>query len=292
MGSVVGPGRGVHQGPSPSAIHGHCLADGRRPNPLGGAGVSPADLLLDPVRTIQSKTIDCPNPVGVAIGSRTGKVVKLPCNRWSCPECGPVKVKRLQVRTLLGDLQPRAFLTLTQHTDDQTPITDAWNRFVSALRSKGWIIRYIWVKEYTRKGKTHLHVLVEGWWDWTETSRLWMLATGGASKITNIKKIHDFRGAVRYIMKYLSKTLNGIYEKGERRYSSSRGAILPPVHSVERYHVFIYGAGAGRVGWGDSARRIEGIDHWINAVVRDLRRTIDPLDRLRRLAPDQTYICS
>jgi len=272
----------------PGGVRGRVLP----PRSEGVPGVLPGvTLLLDPLTTIQTTACNCSNPVGVAISSSTGRIVKLPCNRWHCPDCGPVKVKRLQVRTLLGDLQPTAFLTLTQHIDDQTPITAAWNRFVSSLRSKGWLIRYIWVKEHTRRGKEHLHVLVEGWWDWTETSRLWMLATGGASKITNIKRLHDVRGAVNYIMKYLSKTLNDYYEKGERRYSASRGAILPPIHSMERYHVYIYSAGRGRIGWGDSARSVDGIDHWLDAVIRELRRTIDPKDRLRRLLPGQNLIC-
>jgi len=235
-------------------------------------------LLLDPLTTIQ--TTDCPTPVGQALNNSTGKRIVLPCKRWTCPECGPAKVSRLRVRYGLGDLQPSAFLTLTQQTDDPTPIMAAWNRFITSLRRKGWIVRYFLVREYTRKGKAHLHVLVEGYWPWVQTSKLWVMATSGSSKITNIKKIHNAGGAVGYVVKYLTKSLDSQYNKGERRYTASRGALLPDLHGADRWSVYIYAAGRGRVGTGDKARVYETYQDWIRAAVRPFERALD------RLPPD------
>jgi len=189
-------------------------------------------------------------------------------------------VSRLKVRYGMGDLQPTVFLTLTQQSDDATPIMAAWNRFRAIMRKRGYLLRYFLVREYTRAGKAHLHVLVEGYWPWIQTSGMWMLATGGASKITNIKRIHNAGGAVGYVVKYLTKSLGSFYQKGERRYTSSRGVLSPNWHSLDRWHVYIYAAGSGRIGVGPGARRYDNYQSWIRAASKPF------LDAIGRLPPD------
>jgi len=235
-------------------------------------------LLLDPLITI--KTTPCPTPVGQALNASTAKRIEIPCGKWTCPECGPAKVSRLKVRYGMGDLQPTVFLTLTQQSDDATPIMAAWNRFRAIMRKRGYLLRYFLVREYTRAGKAHLHVLVEGYWPWIQTSGMWMLATGGASKITNIKRIHNAGGAVGYVVKYLTKSLGSFYQKGERRYTSSRGVLSPNWHSLDRWHVYIYAAGSGRIGVGPGARRYDNYQSWIRAASKPF------LDAIGRLPPD------
>lgn len=238
-------------------------------------------LLLDHLRTIQ--TTECPSPVGQAINANTGKRIILPCRRWTCPECGENNVHRLKVRYQFGDLQPGAFLTLTQQVDDETPIMAAWNRFVTSMRRNGWEIRYFLVREYTRRGKAHLHVLVEGWWEYTETSRLWLLATGGRSKITNIRRIYNAGQAVNYVLKYMTKTLRSYYEKGERRYTCSRGVLAPNIRSVDSWHVYIYTAGRGSVM--TDGRRV-WVDHyqdWLDRAMRPFKKILSSLPDEQKL---------
>jgi len=245
------------------------------PVPSVESTVGVKQLLLDHLRIIQ--TTDCPSPVGQAVNVNTGKRIILPCKKWTCPECGPNNVARLRVRYQFGDLVPTAFLTLTQHLDDQTPIMSAWNRFVTNLRRRGYQIRYFLVREYTRAGKAHLHVLVEGWWPWTETSRLWMLATGGQSLITNIKKIHNPGQALNYLLKYMTKTLRSYYEPGERRYTCSRGVLAPTVRSADPWHVYIYTAGRGSVLRGDRRVWVDHYDDWLHAALRPFEKIIGSL---------------
>jgi len=107
----------------------------------------------------------------------------------------------------------------------------AFNRLKTSLYDDGFPIKYLNVKEFTRKGKEHLHMLIEGWIPYLQLSERWERATGGLSKMAFARQIHDRKGALAYITKYITKAIqSGKFKKGERRYSSSRGVLEPVKH--------------------------------------------------------------
>ena len=198
------------------------------PTPDGGRrGAQPPTLLLDRDRTTQSN--GCPDPVGIfVLNSDESKLSPIPCSKWTCKVCGPRKVKRLRARAHYGHFHPRSFITLTLHTDDPVKIMAAWNRFAASLRVGGWSFRYMLVKEWTRKGKRHLHVMAEGWLPYTKLSGLWRKATGGMSHRTHARGLYGMKSVLGYVTKYLSKGLgHKLFDKGERRYSASLGVLAP-----------------------------------------------------------------
>lgn len=114
------------------------------------------------------------------------------------------------------------FLTLTQRTDDPTPIMKAWARFRAYMKKKGYEFDFFLVKEFTKKGKRHLHVLINRYIPSRVVMHAWRLATGGYSYIVKITR-REIKNAAGYMTKYMTKTMHeGMFRRKERRYSCSR----------------------------------------------------------------------
>ena len=98
-----------------------------------------------------------------------------------------------------------------------------WHRFVMSLKKAGYLFDYLWVKEFQRNGKLHLHALVTAFIPWNVIKYYWKLATEGTSHIVWIAKAAvSFTAA--YMAKYMTKDiLTAPFRKGERRYSMSKG---------------------------------------------------------------------
>ena len=227
-------------------------------------------LLLDQSRTIQ--TGYCEQPIGEARHRKNGKHVRLPCNKWTCDQCGPQKVKRLRVRFALGDLNPTWFLTATLHTSDPTLIMSAWNLFLAGLRKDGYNPRYMLAKEFTRKGKRHLHVIGEGWIPYRELSKRWKRATHG-SKWIHVRPAHHKARAVGYVTKYMTKAAGSrMFDKGERRYSASRGVLWPAWKPPGDWDVFLYCTRKGKVG----TYKVDDYTQWFDRSWRDFNKSLGP----------------
>ena len=176
----------------------------------------------------------CPTPVGWFVSS-DGQKIPAPCKSWSCPVCSQQKKNMVLDRihdgqvlvredtTLHQDFRFFRFLTLTQATDDDTPIMEAWARLRSYLLKCGYKLIYFGVKEFTRKGKRHLHILVNQYLPFMAVKNGWILATFGKSYRVWINRV-DIKNAAGYMGKYMAKTLDHkMFLKGERRYFHSRG---------------------------------------------------------------------
>lgn len=118
-------------------------------------------------------------------------------------------------------------LTLNDLTDD-TRITEFWNRLKASLRKYGIVFEYVWMKEFTKRGRRHLHVLLDRFVRKSLIRRLWKFATEGTSYVISINH-RPIRSAAGYISKYITKGLvkEHRYRLKERRYSFSRGFCLP-----------------------------------------------------------------
>lgn len=177
---------------------------------------------------------NCPTPVGRYV-SKEGWSIPAPCNSWRCPVCSKVKKNKVvdrvhdgqvllsQDETLHPDFRFFRFLTLTQATDDDTPIMTAWARFRAYFAKKGIKFVYFGVKEFTKNGKRHLHILVNRYLRFEDLKYAWLLATKGNSYRVWINRV-DIKSGAGYITKYMAKTLqHEMFKRGERRYFHSRG---------------------------------------------------------------------
>lgn len=216
-----------------------------------GAGASPGSgwrewdqASLDRIEIFKKAQHDpnfskCPQPDGFfwrTDGTQT-VIIPKPCNRYDCPHCGKVRANQIRdkiregCRDIEGDLEkPHSqriirFLTLTQETTDYQPITAAYNRFKVYLALSGYSrIRYFWIKEFTKKGKPHLHILMNRYIPQAILSECWRQATYGKSYIVHVTRVNfTIRNPAGYVTKYLSKAIHQKnFKKGEHRFGNDR----------------------------------------------------------------------
>ena len=133
-------------------------------------------------------------------------------------------------------------LTLSDQVDD-TQIMKFWGRLRAYLAKprragKGRKIsyrhyRYFWVKEFTKKGTRHLHVMVDAYIPWQLIKNGWYHATGRTSWVVHIAA-NDLHSPAGYLAKYMTKVMNGEYRKGERRFGFSRDPVFRSERSRQR----------------------------------------------------------
>ncbi len=98
-----------------------------------------------------------------------------------------------------------------------------WHRFRTSLNKSGYRYEYLWVKEFQKNGKLHLHALITSFIPWGVIRYYWRLATDDTSYIVWISNA-QVRHTAAYISKYIAKDLTTApFRKGERRYGMSKG---------------------------------------------------------------------
>lgn len=176
----------------------------------------------------------CPTPSGYFVSKDGKTTVPAPCCSWSCPVCGEIKKNRvMDTVKLSSDLLQQSglpanrkiwrFLTLTQRTNDPVPIMKAWARFRALAAKHNAAFDFFLVKEFTVKGKRHLHVLINRYIKAYDVKRWWWNATEHNSFIVKIVR-RDIKNAAGYMTKYMTKSIgvNHGFIRGERRYSMSQ----------------------------------------------------------------------
>lgn len=155
------------------------------------------------------------------------------CKKWSCPECGPIRAKALQRAVALRAREHglSRLLTLTldpRKLEGKRPtrhLMAVWRKFrVYLQRELGQSVSFIWVLEFHKSGRPHLHVLVnrfirQGW-----ISSAWDRLGGG--RIVDIRHVADLDKVGWYLGKYLSKDAMLRAPRGARRYGTSRDIRL------------------------------------------------------------------
>ena len=158
-------------------------------------------------------------------------MVPLRCKCWTCPECAPLRKRRLYAQALSG--KPITFMTLTlRFTKNITPdlaaqqISHAFTCLVKRLRrfDPATDFQYLAVYEATKQGWPHLHILTRTPWipkGWL--SRQWADLTG--SPVVDIRRISDPVKAAAYVAKYIGKAPQKF--AFTKRYRFSRHYIPP-----------------------------------------------------------------
>lgn len=154
----------------------------------------------------------CLNP-NVFVSKDNQQAIAVPCNLWKCPVCASKKAWKLKKRVERAITQKDVRHLILTIPDDSYDITEMFNNLRTQLRERGKCKVYFWVKEFQKRGVRHLHVMLFEYIHFTEIKTYWE----GEIKINRVK------GSASYLTKYLSKSESQeLFEKGERRYSSSR----------------------------------------------------------------------
>lgn len=162
------------------------------------------------------------------------------CDRWTCALCGPRRAAWLKRELKAAQLQYelRFFWTLTIRTSTCTPtesdelVTAAWNKLEQRIKRKYGRFSFIWIREHTKKGYAHLHLLVSldvdpGW-----LSASWLASTGG-SWIVDVAPVDSSR-AGDYLAKYCTQQAGDrelpeyAHLAGRRFFSKSRDVQFAP----------------------------------------------------------------
>ncbi|MGA9141259.1 MAG: hypothetical protein WBZ29_13620 [Methanocella sp.] len=175
----------------------------------------------------------CPQPIGYFVkrGDKEKKV-KHPanCNCWSCSVCGPRKQRKFLFclnqasKAMINEGFRFRGLTLTLGPNAKNQdLGRYWHRFVMSLKKAGYNFQYLWVKEFQKNGKLHMHVLITSFIPWNVIKYYWCLATNGTSSIVWIAEA-QVKYTAAYMSKYITKSLvDAPFRKGERRYGMSQG---------------------------------------------------------------------
>lgn len=179
-----------------------------------------------------TKRKKCPQPIGYFVkrGDKEKKE-KHPanCNCWTCSVCGPRKQRKFLFclnqasKAMINEGYHFRGLTLTLGPDAKNQdLGGYWHRFVMSLKKAGYDFQYLWVKEFQKNGKLHMHVLITAFIPWNVIKYYWHLATKGTSYIVWIAQA-QVRYTAAYMSKYITKSLlDAPFRKGERRYGMSK----------------------------------------------------------------------
>lgn len=141
------------------------------------------------------------------------RFVRLGCKAWSCPICGPRKLKRYRysIGRIAQERKLDRFLTLTldpSKCDIEVSvkhIRNSWNKFRIYFKRKYKVtLTFITVVEFHKSGYAHMHILLDRYIPQSWISISWEAIGGG--KIVFIKKIDQHRIA-SYMTKYLTKAM-------------------------------------------------------------------------------------
>lgn len=180
----------------------------------------------------------CPHPIG---GIWNGDdVFYVGCGKWTCPHCGAVKKMRLAHRVAQGFFDDEKIYawTLTQKLGSTQDILINFSKLRKNLKYyfehiknnniQSFKLKYFWVKEFTKKGQRHLHILTNIYIDIKLLSKMWKKVTHGESYRVWINQA-NIRNAPGYMFKYLTKAFddkNHHFNKKERRYGFSQDKIF------------------------------------------------------------------
>jgi len=171
---------------------------------------------------------NCVKPIGYGQSSIDGERFHIPCKKWDCPVCSKVKVNKLldEVNIFFRGEHVR-FMTLTERSTatNKQDIMKHYRKLMDNLKKEHDGLKVFWVKEFTKRGVRHLHVAVNTYIPQSRIKELWIKATGGQSYIVHVEDTSEVRNAAAYMMKYMTKQLNGSdnFKKYERRFGFNGG---------------------------------------------------------------------
>lgn len=173
---------------------------------------------------------NCIKPVGL-IQDNKGEYHDVSCKMRNCPVCSKVLRNQLmnRVKTFFGD-QQTYFNTLTIQINDDQDIMKYWAILRKRIKYYYPYLLIFWVKEYTKRGKAHLHFISSRALDGAWIQNEWYRITGTSFIVKCGNTTGEIRNPAAYMLKYMTKCHNNLdlYQKGERIYGFN-GARAPPV---------------------------------------------------------------
>lgn len=189
----------------------------------------------------------CTNPRHGYLVNRNSQpraFVRVGCDNWRCPGCGPRKARKVKDRFLLT--RPNWFVTFTlvgergeATWENETWAKGAIRTFVNWMRRQRWVkfgrekFTIAWVRELGElHNRLHFHALfhIDPRVQRLPFSTMQRIAHGLGLGSLHITRIWRDEGAAHYAAKYLTKSLNdGADELGlrGRRFAMSPGHQLP-----------------------------------------------------------------
>jgi hypothetical protein len=176
----------------------------------------------------ERKVTNCIKPVGYGQSTKTGERFRIPCKKWDCPVCSKVlRNKLLDDVNMFFYGEHVRFMTLTERSTakNKENIMKHYRRLMDNLRQEYKGLKVFWVKEFTKRGVRHLHVALNTYIPQSRIKQLWIKATEGQSYIVHIEDTCEVRNAAAYMMKYMTKQLDGgdNFKRYERRFGFSGG---------------------------------------------------------------------
>ena len=204
-----------------------------------------------------SQRSKCPRYRLIFINPETGTISEKGCNAYKCPECGPIKTRRLKnaIFNELKNWKHKCFWTFTINsnlTEDKKlhyeVLSEAFNRLIIYLRRDNLIsnhkFRYIRVNELHLSGYAHIHVVVDTYFEAHYIIGLWkhlvscvakahgldfdIMKIGGAF----VKYIREAGKMTNYICKYFTKSISIISQPKYFHffYSKSKSVVFFNYH--------------------------------------------------------------
>jgi len=184
----------------------------------------------------------CKN-AGLLIGwdtvARRALVTRADCDSWSCEECAKRMAERWKLRAMIGVRQYIGagqhvdFITITSHEKlpdfaaTEAIWRKAWPVLYAALKRRATALQYFIVPEKHKDGRMHVHAL------WTASvSQKWLkdnARSRGLGYQAKRRPVADAGQAIRYVGKYLGKSLGADVPSRFRRVRVSQGWPEIPV---------------------------------------------------------------
>jgi len=171
--------------------------------------------------------------IGWQDGSKRALVAWANCDSWSCTDCAKRMVEYWSLRAGIGVHQilrrgePLDFVTLTSHevlknfAQTENVWRKAWSPLYNAIKRKNIALEYMIIPEKHKDGRMHVHAL----WN-AGVSKKWLKDNARARGFgyqAKRKPVVDATSAVRYVGKYVGKSLGEQVPKKFRRVRVSQG---------------------------------------------------------------------
>jgi len=177
------------------------------------------------------------NRAGVLVGwdmvAKRALITRANCDQWDCAECSVRMSARWVLRAEIG---VRHYIGAGLHVDFTTIASheklasfeateavwrDAWPVLYAALKRRATHLEYFIVPEKHKDGRMHVHAL------WTaDVTQKWLKDNArrrGLGYQAKVKRVADAHQAVKYVTKYVGKSLGEKAPRHFRRVRVSQG---------------------------------------------------------------------
>lgn len=234
----------------------------------------------------------CPKCRGTLHNTKTGDWFYASCRTYSCPVCGPRKVKRLRraiikwlkgkrVRIWTFTLSSKYFTDPVEHFK---VLQEAFRRTIKDIRrlkryEQNKQIQYIAIREPHQSGFAHLHVLVTQYirvelvQELFDSHIRYLLLLQGrvdlADKICNvhIEAVYTTKGIANYLVKYITKSIQTKEKPYRVHYTKSNFRLFPKKEKSTETWIFFRGIPILDIDMGNCSNLSEEDNEFLEAIL-------------------------